>query len=208
MVSNPFVLIRITKLIFQIRMTILSLFLLLIMMTACTARIARIQDYGDYLKYTKVRTGEDLGIGVTILEKPGDANFLMNRSFKGINLFVINVKMKNLGRDTLIIKRQDIPIITKDNTKFTPLSKDSAVICATGPLGIYRTIFLQNIGYGYQAFGLDEKIILAPSEEQNGYLFYRVRSKYYEQVKEGEIHILFSRINLIENSIFRLKIGE
>lgn len=204
MICNEFSLIRFFKAIFHSPVTKFCLFSLLISMTGCTARLTRIQDYGDYLKYEKVQTGEDIGIGVTILEKPDDPNFLMNRSFKSIKLFVVNIKIKNLGQDAIIINRQDIVLITKDNTTFVPLSKDEAVTSATGPLGIYRGLFFQNIGYGYQAFGIEEKVILSPGEQRNGYLFYKVRSRYYELAKEGEIRILFSRIHVMEDFLFRL----
>ena len=162
----------ISKLTLLVRVTIVCWAALLIIMTGCTARISRVVDYGDFLNYEKKFVGSDLVVRVSIQERPEDLNFLMNRPFKSMKLFVVNIKMKNTGPNKLVINRQDIALITKDGRKFIPLKKKDAIARITGPMGIYRVLLLSNITYGYHIFGLDSQVVLNSGEEKTGYLFY------------------------------------
>ena len=194
------------SLLFSRRTTIC--WLLIILIIGCTARVARIPDSGSILDYRKVFKENDLTVAISIQDRPEDPNFLMNRAFKSIKLLVVKIKMKNTGEHRLIINRQDIVLVTEDGRNFIPLNKDAAVDRVEGPLGIYRLRFLGNVADRYRAFGLDEQIVLDPGKEISGYLYYKVKRKYYDPAKAGDIRLLFSRTNVVDSIEYRLKIGE
>lgn len=182
--------------------------MILILINGCTARISQIKDYGDIQNYGRSFINKELLIGLSVEMTPDDPNALMNSPFKSKKLLVINIKMKNIGRSQVVINRENIAIFTEDGKSFIPLDKESAARRASGPFGIYQVLFLSNIGRGYHKFGLDRQIVLGPGEEKKGYLFYKVKDKYYDLAKDGEIRILFAEVNMVENIEYKIKLGK
>jgi hypothetical protein len=173
---------------------------LFITVWGCTSRITSIlkqPDVSDYYASCKI---DDLAIGISIQEKPGNPNPFKDKPFKSMNMFVLNVRIENTGQDALIINREDIVLTTKDGRMYVPLSKHTAASRDRGPMKIYKRLSLSAVAYGYQAFGLDEHIVLRPGEKKCGYLYYRVSKKRYNLAMEGTILISSSRISEMDMS--------
>ena len=181
--------------------------ILLVLLTGCTTRITRSTDYDNISKYENVFTGEKFVIGFVIKEKTDDPNFLVDRPFKGLKMLAINIMIVNKSQETLVINRNDIALLSKDGSKYNPISKDKAALRAIGPLSMYGILF-RKIAYGYHTFGFNEQIVLNPGEKKAGYVFYKVNSKDYDLIKKSDMQIMLRQIRQSDFSEYRFKLGE
>ena len=178
-----------------------SLVLLLVassMAFGCTAQIIGIGDRGTDLQLARAVVSQDLEVRALVQERPLNPTGMLDREFRRLGLLVVRIAIRNTGRHTLSIARPDIVVVAGDGKKFVPIKKEEAVATATGPLGLYRLLFFwRDIGYGYQAFGLDERIVLGPSDDRVGYVFYRVDGQY-DRAAAGDLRMLVYRIHILD----------
>jgi hypothetical protein len=179
---------------------------LFVLVTGCTARVKQITAYSEKANY-KTTYYKELEVHVKFKGRPGDRNFLMNRTFKGLKMVAIEINMKNKSDYRLVINREDIVLISTDNNRYYPLSREDAARRASGPAGIYQVFSLGKIHYGYLVYGLDEKVVLDPEEQKSGYLFYKVYKEDNESARNGKIKILFSRMDSIDNRQYVLPLA-
>lgn len=140
----------------------------------------------------------NLEIAAVIVDRPDDPNFFMKKPFKNLNMVALKLRIGNTGRHNLLIKLNDIALISKDKNKYYPLTKEQAASRASGPLGIYQLFTFGKVGHGYYANGLDKQINLEPGEDISGYVFYKVYKRHYEAAVNGELQVMAMRVQEID----------
>jgi hypothetical protein len=181
---------------------------LLLALAGCgTARITRLDTRPGIEAYDAHAVDDVLAIGVQIEDRPGDKRFWLNARFRDRGLLVLSAKLRNTGRERLLLQRRDLVVTTRNGRKLVPLTPVEAVDRAKGVLGVYRPLSLGTIHYGYDTYALPDLVILGPGEEAAGYLYFAAGEDQWDEAKQGRLRVRFVRYDIVGESEYGVSLS-
>lgn len=125
--------------------------------------------------------------------------------YRSAGLLLLNLNIKNMSPHTIIIDRESIYLLTENDIKFPSISGNDAIEAyMDGWFGLKQFLVTPDIVDTCRSKSMQGYVSIAPHQNINTYVFFKVNEKKYNAAINGELFLNIKKVQIIDDIQYKL----